>query len=43
MGNWEPIIWIVGAGVAIFALLLFIDFLKGMMKTRPRRDSLFDG
>ena len=32
MENWLPIFWIIGGGVAFFALLWFVDFLKGHLK-----------
>lgn len=36
MEKWMPIFVIIGGGIGIFVLLLFIDFLKGKMKKRPQ-------
>ena len=35
MEKWLPIFWIIAYAAIFFALLLFIDFLKGRMKKRP--------
>jgi hypothetical protein len=34
MGKWEPIFWIWGSGVAIFALLMLYESLKSKKKKR---------
>jgi hypothetical protein len=28
MGNWEPILWIIGSGIGFFVLLMLGEFLK---------------
>jgi LPS O-antigen subunit length determinant protein (WzzB/FepE family) len=28
MGNWEPILWIIGTGIAFFLVLMALEFLK---------------
>jgi len=32
--RWIPLLWIIGGGIGILFLLLFIDFLKGRLKKR---------
>ena len=36
MEKWLPIFWIIASGVIFFAVLWFIDILKGHIKKRPR-------
>ena len=39
MEKWIPIFWIVGGGIGILAVTLFIDLLKGKMKKQPRNNN----
>lgn len=32
MGNWEPILWIIGTGIAFFLVLMALEFLKRKKK-----------
>ena len=43
MEKWIPLLWIVGGGIGILALVLFIDALKGKMKKRLRNNKRVGG
>jgi hypothetical protein len=30
MEKWVPVLWIIGSGIGVFLLFLFIDLLKSM-------------
>ena len=39
MERWIPIFWIIGGGIGILALVLFVDSLKDKMKKRLRTNN----
>ena len=39
MEKWIPLFWIVGGGIGILALVLFIDALKGKVKKHLRNNN----
>jgi len=34
MERWIPVFWILGLGIAVFGLIMLIDFLKGLFKKK---------
>jgi hypothetical protein len=36
MERWVPVFWILGLGIAVFALIMLMDFLKERFKRKRK-------